>query len=162
MYRSPREVQRRRMAGEPREDRAVAVLLAACGIIFVAQWPRLAREAYVDPSIGLDGRMAGALVGWIFFAPLFFYGLALLAHWALGIFGRSSTPFRSRMALFWALLSTTPLFLLAGLTSGFVGQGAALSLVGLLASGAFLLFWWAGLAEISQSSKSVPREEETV
>jgi hypothetical protein len=35
-----------------REDRALAMLIAACLVIFVAQWPRLSREAYLAPDGG--------------------------------------------------------------------------------------------------------------
>lgn len=148
-YRAPREVLRRRMAGPAREDRALAILMAACVLIFVAQWPRLSRMAYLDGTFPLDQLMAGALMGWIVFAPLFFYALALIAHLVLKAIGSAATGFQSRMALFWALLAASPLWLLTGLTAGFVGEGPALTIVGVLALAAFLVFWGAGLIELS-------------
>ena len=77
-YRAPREVQARRIEGGPREDRALAILLAACGVIFVAQWPRFAREAFLDSSVSLEARMAGGLFGWMIVMPLVFYALSLV------------------------------------------------------------------------------------
>ncbi len=148
-FRAPRAVLRRRIAAGEREDRALATLMGACLLIFVAQWPRLSREAFFDDSIGFDARFAGALFGWIFVAPLFFYCLALLVHWALKLTGSASTAYESRIALFWALLAASPLWLLAGLMSGFVGPSPATALTGVLAFGSFLVFWGAGVTEIA-------------
>ena len=44
-FRAPRAVLRKRIASGAREDRALAILMGACLLIFVAQWPRLSREA---------------------------------------------------------------------------------------------------------------------
>jgi len=46
------------LAQGPREDRALATLLGACVILFIAQWPFHARAAYLDPSIPLEARLA--------------------------------------------------------------------------------------------------------
>ncbi|NNE88006.1 MAG: YIP1 family protein [Silicimonas sp.] len=147
-YRAPREVQARRMSGAPREDRALAVLMGACVLIFVAQWPRLSREAFLDPSIGFDARLAGALFGWIMVMPLVFYALAVITQLILRAFGTAGAGYASRMSLFWALLASTPLWLLTGLTAGFVGPGAGLTITGIAALGAFVIFWMAGLSVV--------------
>ena len=149
-YRAPREVQARRMSGAPREDRALAVLMGACVLIFIAQWPRLSREAFLDDTVAVDGLMAGALFGWIIVAPLFFYILALLMHWGLVVFRRASTGYMSRIALFWALLAASPMWLLSGLMNGFLGETQASSMVAILALGSFLVFWGSGVIEIAK------------
>ena len=59
---------------------------------------------------------------------------------------RRLSPFASRMALFWALVAASPLWLLNGLVAGMIGPGAALGIVGALAAAAFLWFWGAGIA----------------
>ena len=148
-YRAPREVARRRIGNTAREDRAIAVLMGACLLIFVAQWPRLALEAHVDDSISLEARMAGALFGWLFVAPLVFYVFAAAANWLLRLFGRHSTGYQSRVVLFWALLAATPLFLLAGLLSGLAADSSAVAVVGVVAFAVFLVFWGAGLSVIA-------------
>ena len=148
-YRAPRQVLRGRVSGAKREDRALAVLMGGCVLMFAAQWPRLAREAHFDESIGLDARLAGALFGWVFIAPLFFYCLALLTMWSLKLAGSAASGFEVRMALFWGLLASCPLWLLAGLMAGFVGPGPVTSGTGLLAFGAFLVFWVAGTTEVA-------------
>lgn len=147
-YRAPREVQQDRMSGPAREDRALAVLMGACVMIFIAQWPRLSREAFLDPSIGFDARLAGALFGWLMVMPLVFYALAMIVQLLMRLRGVKGMGFASRMALFWALLASTPLWLLTGLAAGFSGQGAGLTIVGIAALGAFIIFWMAGVSVI--------------
>jgi hypothetical protein len=148
-YRAPRDILARQIGSHVREDRALAVLMGACILIFVAQWPRLAREAHVDDSIGLDALLAGALFAWLFLAPLMFYLLSLLVHGALRLFRRPAEGYAVRMALFWGLLAAAPLFLFTGLTAGFVGPGPALNLVGGLAFGALVVFWVSGISLVA-------------
>ena len=144
-YFAPREVQARRMAAQ-REDRAIAVLLAACVLISVSQWPRLAREAFFDSTIDLQMQMGTTFFAWVFIAPLGLYAIAALTHIIARVVGGRGTWFRARMALFWALLAASPLWLFHGLVAGFIGPGPALSGVGLLALVAFVVFWGAGLS----------------
>lgn len=141
------------MSGVPREDRALAVLMGACALIFIAQWPRLAREAYLDPSIPFDGRMAGALFGWIMIMPLVFYGLALLVQGVLRVIGQAVPGFRVRMGLFWALLASAPLWLLTGLMAGFAGDGAGPAVFGSAALGGFLVFATFGLVAATRAGQ---------
>lgn len=146
-YVRPREVFRRRFGAGAREDRAIAVLIGACVLIFVAQWPKHARDAHFDDTVSLEALIWPTFYAWIFVAPLALYGLAALSHVVARILGGRGTWFRARLALFWALLAASPLWLFHGLVAGFVGPGASLSLVGILALGAFVVFWGVGLAE---------------
>ena len=147
-YGGPRRVVRRILAAGVREDRALVILLAGCAVVFVAQWPRLARLAHLEGQ-ELNPLLGGALFAWLFVMPLVFYTLALFSHWALKALGaRAGHPFGARIALFWALLATGPIMLLWGLTAGFVGPGPALSMVGAIWLGAFLWIWFSGLAEL--------------
>ena len=116
--------------------------------MFVAQWPIISRAAWEDPTIPLDARLGGALMGWMIIAPLALYALAGLSHAVAKLFRGQGTWYKARMALFWALLAAAPLWLLTGLVGGFVGQGPAFNLTGTLAGVAFLLFWGAGLLEV--------------
>lgn len=151
-YRSPRKVMTRRVGMRPREDRALAVLMGACVLIFVAQWPRLAREAYLDDAIGFDALLAGALFAWLMMAPLLFYVIALAVQGVLRLVRRTASGYAVRMMLFWGLLAATPLFLLTGLTAGFVGEGVALSVVSALSLAALLVFWGVGISVIAPST----------
>ena len=143
------------MDGPPREDRALAILMGACLVIFIAQWPRLSREAFVTDGLELNALLAGALFGWLFVAPLFLYGLALASHLVAKALGGQGTSFGARMALFWALLAAAPLWLLTGLTAGFIGPGTALNALGIIAFTAFVFFWLAGLAEAGWPEEKV-------
>lgn len=143
-WRRPREVMREMLARGPREDLAIGYVMAACLIIFIAQWPRLARAEQFE-LYGPDGASDFQMnAGIAFFSlmvvwPLALYAIAALTRWIARLFGGTGTPSGARLALFWALLASTPLLLLHGLTMGFVGAGAAATLVGTLW---LILFFW--------------------
>lgn len=142
--RAPRRVIRGLAAAGVREPWLLMVLMLACALVFVAQWPRLARAAHLDPSIPLDARLAGALFAWVFLAPLFFYGMAALMTLALWLVRR--VPGASvRLALFWALLVASPLMLLQGLMAGVIGPGLPAALAAMAAAGVFVAVLIAGL-----------------
>ncbi len=98
----PRGLIREKLAAGLREDRALATVMGAGLLLFVAQWPRLAREAHLDPSVPLDARMGGALLALLFMLPLALYALAALSHlspvsWAiLGLEGAIWRDFSAR------------------------------------------------------------------
>lgn len=141
----PRAFIAGKLAEGQREDRAIAVLMGACALSFVAQWPRLARAAHLDPSVGLDARLGGALMGSVFILPLLAYGLAAVTHLVARAAGARGSHFGARLALFWAFLAVTPAMLLTGLLGGLVGSGAAATAAGVAVFGAFLYLWGAML-----------------
>lgn len=138
-YRAPRAVFQTRVAGA-REERALAVLLGGCVVVFIAQWPRLARLAF-ETGQDLNPLLGGALFGWLFIMPLVFYTVGTLSHVIAKLAKGRGDAYRARFALFWALLCASPLWLLWGLVAGFIGSSPALSLTGLIALAAFLFHW---------------------
>lgn len=145
-YRAPREVQQRQMrAGESSEGRALAVLMGACFLIFVAALPYLSREAYLDPSISFQERMAGAFFAWLLMMPLVFYGVSLLVVLGLKLLRLAAPAHHVRMALFWALLASSPLWLFSGLAAGFTGESAGAAIASVAAIAAFCIFTIFGL-----------------
>lgn len=141
-YVRPRAVVAEKLAAGRREDRALAYLMGACVLLFVAQWPVLARAAHlVEGGPPLDARLGGALMGWLMIAPLFFYTFAGLVHALAWIFGGKGTWFTARLGLFWTLLATAPLMLLNGLVAGFFGPGAEQMIVGALVVVGFFWIW---------------------
>lgn len=142
-YRGPGAVVRRLIALGPREDRALAYVMGACVLFFVAQLPRLAREAHLTGQ-DLNMLMGATLLAWIFVAPLLFYGIAFLARLIARLFRGQGSPYGARLALFWALLASSPLVLLHGLTAGFVGPGIELQGVGFVWLCVFVWFWVGG------------------
>jgi len=151
-YRGPRRVVRRLLDMGVREDRALMILVGACIVVFVGQWPRLAREAHLTDQ-ALNPLLGGALLGWVFIAPLLFYVLALVSHGVVRLARGHGTAYGARLALFWAFLAASPLILLHGLVAGFVGAGAGLQLVGIIWCGVFGWFWLSGLYEAEWSRK---------
>ncbi len=144
MYRRPADVVSRLMAMGPREDRALVFLMSFCVLAFVAQMPRLSREAHLTGQ-ELNMLMGAALMGWVFIAPLFFYVIAALSHVVARIFGGKGSWVGARTVFFWALLASTPAMLLHGLVSGFIGPGAAANIVGTLWLAVLGWFWFTGL-----------------
>lgn len=153
-WRRPGQVMRKLLSMGRREDRAIAILMAACFIIFIAQWPRLSRDAFLDPSVPLDARIGGALFGWMFWAPLLAYALGGVSHLVARLFGGRGSWYSARLALFWALLATTPAWLLQGMMAGFLGPGPALQLVGVFVLGAFLTIWSFALREAEREPEA--------
>ncbi len=145
-YRAPRAVFRRRLDLGMREDKALAVLMGGCLLVFAAQLPRLARVAY-ETGQDLNMLMGATMLAWIFIMPLAFYVIGTLSHLLMRLVGGQGTAFAARFALFWALLCATPLWLLWGLVAGFIGEGAQMTVTGALALLAFLLFWSINLRE---------------
>ena len=145
-YRGPRRVMRRLISLGEHEGRALATLVAGCLVTFVAQWPRLAREAHITEQ-DLQPLLGGALMGWVFIAPLIFYLLAFIAFLVCKAFGATGSAYNSRFAMFWSFLAASPLILLHGLVAGVVGPGAGLSFVGILWCVVFLWFWLSNMRE---------------
>lgn len=153
-WRAPRAVMRDLLAAGLREDRAFAMLFVASLLIFVAQLPRLARQAHFDPSVPLDARIGGAMMGIMFLFPLFAYLIAALSHLIARMFGGKGSFYTARVALFWSLLATAPLMLFQGLVAGFIGQGPQAMLVGGLI--AFGFAWqWGNALSVAESADAV-------
>ncbi len=144
-YRDPGVVVGRLLAGPPREDRALAILIAASLMIFIGQWPGAARAAHFAPDVPLQARLAGALMGAVFMLPPAAYALAAISHLTARLFGGHGSFYGARVALFWALLAVAPLTLLHGLAAGFLGPGPALMIVGAVVFAAFVWIWVSGL-----------------
>ena len=112
-------------------------------LVFIAQWPKLARDAFVN-NVDLNFLLGANLMALVVIAPLLLYVIATLARGVGFVFGGQGTAYGARLALFWALLASTPLILLHGLTAGFVGPGPELKVVGVIWLGVFFWFWISG------------------
>ena len=115
---APRSVVRHRLLAQVPARRPGAGLCddRLCLMIFVAQWPRIARAgAYLIRRVSsLEGRLAACtlMALLLFVAPLVLYGLAGLSHVILKltmrVFGAAATVVsRRRMVLFWALIAAS-------------------------------------------------------
>lgn len=148
-WRDPRGLIRDRVATGS-EPTALATLMGASFLMFVAQWPRNARMAQIDPSVPLDARTGGSMLAVIFLLPLVMYVLALVSHLIARLFGGKGTGLGARFALFQTLLAVAPLGLLYGLVVGVQGQGAAALIVGLLWVAGFLWMWLTMLVTVER------------
>ena len=97
--------------------------------------------------------LGASLMAWLFVAPLMLYGLAGVTFVILKILRGNPTGYATRLALFWALLASSPVLLLHGLTAGFVGPGIELQIVGLIWFCIFSWFWISGLRVAYRQSK---------
>ena len=152
-WRRPRVVARELLAQGQREDRAIAYLLIACFLVFIAQWPRLSRKAAgFDLAPGAEAPeltqlMAYEFMAWIMIWPLVFYLLAAISHVVAKVLGGQGSWYGARVALFWSLLATVPILLLHGLTAGFIGPGLQTNVVGAVWLCAFVVIWIQSLRE---------------
>ncbi len=152
-WRAPRVVMRELLSQGQREDRALAFLMIACIVIFIAQWPRLSRiAAGFDLAAGADVPELSQLIayeflGWLMVWPLMFYAIGAVSHVVAKLVGGQGSWYTARLALFWSLLATTPAALLYGMMAGFLGNTAGTQLVGVFWLGAFAIIWMLTLRE---------------
>lgn len=150
-YRAPRKVVAWLIAQDPREPQVLMFMMLACALIFVSQWPVLSRAAYLDPSVTFQQRMGGALFGIMFLLPLLLYGLAGLMQLGLRLVSGKVVGLHVRLVLFWSLLAVTPLTLLRGGLSAFLGTTPAVAAFGFVVLAVFLYILGAGLSVVVRS-----------
>ncbi|SFS09252.1 Yip1 family protein [Yoonia litorea] len=152
-WRRPRSVIRDLLDQGRREDRAIVFLMISCFLIFVAQWPRLRRvsEGYetspFPPEMNFEGMMTYTFFGTVIVLPLMMYGIAAFSHLVAKLFGGKGSWFGARLALFWTLLATSPLFLFYGLVRGLIGPGTQAQVVGWIGALIFVYIWVQSLRE---------------
>ena len=151
-WRAPKASIRARLAQGVREDGALTVLIAALVLIFIAQWPGLARAAYLQPEVPLTGRMVAAFLAVLALVPVI-YLIAGASHAIAKAVGGQGSWYGARLALFWSLLAVAPLMLVQGLVAGFAGPGVILSGLGLFVALAFLILWMMALYEAERGAK---------
>ena len=133
----PRIVMERLRSMGLREDRALAMLMGGCIILFMSQWPFRARQAHIEGAT-LTDMIQNDLVGIVFVLPLIAYGLAATLRIISRLFGAKADYYSARLALFWTLLATSPLAILSGLVKAFIGPGIQNNIVGFLYIAFFL------------------------
>ena len=144
-YRGPGRVVARLLGQGRREAFALNILMFACIVMFIAQAPYQSRQAHIDPDVPLMARMYWSAFLWIFIVPLMLYVFAALIQGLSRLARRPITGYGIRLSLFWALLASSPMILLLGLTAAFMGASPALQLVALLWLINVLWFWIAGM-----------------
>lgn len=158
-YRRPGQVMRQHMTHGLREDRALVFVMLTCALMFVAQWPRLSREASLNPEVPLEASMGAALLGWMFIMPLLLYGLAAFIHLIAKLVGGKGSFLSARLALFWSMLVVAPLWLFQGLVAGFVGPGLETTVTGVAI---LLLFGWIFMVCLREAERGGTEPTKTV
>ena len=130
-YRSPSKAFELMYARPANEATSLGYLMGACFLTYIAQWPYLARQAHLE-ELNLQTSLAASLLAWLLIAPLLLYTLSLVVYFFHKVFKGSKSSAQIRMGLFWSFLAATPIMMLLGLIKGFLGDGAAESIVGFL------------------------------
>lgn len=148
-YRAPRAVARGFRDSGADEGTGLGWLFVACILFFIARLPELSRTAHLsDGEVPLFGLVLGTFFGTMLLAPIFFYFIASISHFAAKVFGGQGNVTDARLAMFWGLLASTPVVLFQGLVSGMIGPGPQATLVAALSFGVFLWVWLNGLIEL--------------
>ncbi|TQS72987.1 YIP1 family protein [Rhodobacteraceae bacterium] len=155
-YRAPRHVVRGYLAQPRSEPQAFGLLLAALAFVFIAQWPGLSRFAINHADTPLFALLLGQAFGLLLAVPVL-YVAAQIAHWVAKPFGGRGSAYRSRIALFWALLAVSPVLLLRGLLYGLIGPSPQLTIANILIFVIFLVIWLAGLRVAEFETEEPPR-----
>lgn len=120
---------------------ALGYLFMALVVMFAARLPEL--PALAGPERPLDGMVAALLVGFFILGPLLLYLLAGLAHLIARTLGGQGDGLSSRLALFWALMASSPAVLLAALLrQAFAGLPQVAEMASLASGGVFVWQWW--------------------
>lgn len=144
-YKAPRRIMAGFLSQGRNEVRALLFVLIAGLMMFIAVTPYQAREAQLDPAVPLQARLYWSGFFYILIVPILLYLLALAVWPVVWLLRRPVTAYEVRFTLFWALLATTPVMILLGLTAGFLGQGIVLRILGYVWLALFGWFWVSGL-----------------
>ena len=126
------------------EPQALATLMGACLLIFVGQWPLIARAAFLDPEIEFQARLGGAMLAWIFIMPLVIYVVTAVIWAATRTLRIDISGLAVRFVVFWGLLAATPIWLLHCLFRGFSGNNWVTDIVGISVLAALVWVWFGG------------------
>lgn len=146
-WRSPRAGMARVMASGMSEERALAYLMVACGLFFIARIPMLQAAVSEPGAPPLAGLAAGTAIGVLLIAPLLFYGVAALSHIIARAVGGRGSWLAARVALFWSLLAAAPAVLALSALTSVVGPGLVSGLAGWGLGAVFLVIWIGALWE---------------
>lgn len=160
-YLRPRRVMRALIAannaGDRPEARGFVYMLVGLLIIFISQLPDLIGVGLYSADLSqeltgedgpapVDARIAITLFAWLFVWPLILYIIAGASHLVARVLGGQGRGLDARLALFWAVLAVSPLFLLRGM--GSVAHAASLVMVvNYTIAAAFFWIWLSGLVE---------------
>lgn len=145
-WRRPRVMMRSHLARERSEPWVFALLVAFMIMAFIAQWPGASRTSFENPAVPLEPQLLAIALGILALIPAW-YALAAISHWIAKLLGGQGDHYGARLALFWALVTVSPLMLLQGLVAGMIGPGPGLTSVTIITGVMFVSFWILNLIE---------------
>ncbi|MGQ0610437.1 MAG: YIP1 family protein [Paracoccaceae bacterium] len=148
-WRHPARVMRRHLARGRSEPFAFSLLMVFLLVAFIAYWPAAARVAALDPGKPVAAQLLPFAMGGLAAIPML-YLLAAFGAGVARVLGGRGGWYGGRMALFWALVVSSPLVLLSGLVAGLIGPGLQQTALNLVSGLAFLVFWAITLKEAGQ------------
>ena len=145
-WRHPRAGVRRHLQRGVSEPFAFSLLVAFLIIAFIGQWPVASRDAFLANEPSVAPRLLARGLAVLATIPLW-YGLAALGRVIARALGGQGNWYGARIALFWALVTVSPLLLLQGLVQGMIGESPALTATYVVIGVAFLWLWGTMLTE---------------
>lgn len=139
-WRRPRVVLRRLLGQGKSEPFAFSLLVTGLILLFVSRTPYLRREALATPETPLVQLLLASALATAATVP-FWYLLAAAGHLVARALGGRGGYYQGRIALFWALVATSPALLAVGLVQGLIEPGPGTVATGFVALAVFVQFW---------------------
>jgi hypothetical protein len=139
-WRRPSRVLHRHLSRGRSEPFAFTFLVVFLIVAFIAQWPDAARISALNPEIPIAAQLLPRALALLATIPVW-YLLAALGRLVARALGGQGGWYEARLALFWTLVTISPMILMVGLVAGMIGAGAQLTILGAVTFAVFLLFW---------------------
>ncbi len=139
-WRRPSWVLHRHLSRGRSEPFAFTFLVVFLIVAFIAQWPDAARVSALNPEIPIAAQLLPRALALLATIPVW-YLLAALGRLVASALGGQGGWYEARLALFWTLVTISPMILMVGLVAGMIGAGAQLTILGAVTFAVFLLFW---------------------
>jgi hypothetical protein len=149
-WRHPRLVVRRLLEQGRSEPFAFSLLVNGLILLFVSRTPFLRREALALPETPLAQHLLASALATAATVP-FWYLLAALGHLVARALGGKGGYYQGRIALFWALVASSPALLTYGLVQGLTAPSPGSAALGGIAALVFVVFWAVMLHEVERA-----------
>ncbi len=109
-----------------KESQLLPLLYFTCLILLLSQLIEVTGQVQEAPYLSV---ITAVVVSYLFFLPIFMYGLSFILHLVLKIFGSMSSIFQTRLALFWSLTVSTLVILFVSIIKIFVSGTIELMII---------------------------------
>ncbi len=142
-YKSFPASMRRQLAMEPREEKLLLYVVLACFIGLIARMPGIIELANTSTNeeVTLLNAIGTNIVSTMFYGPIMLYIIAALSHIVSKIFKGQGSFRNTRLALFWAVLVISPLYLALVALRPLISAPDFQSMGNILAGFLFIICW---------------------